>query len=196
MEKFKPEWRNITTRSGFRYKCGYCGADTAPSSGWYTNTINNEMGQVLICSYCNRPSFIFLYDGEIKSVTPSPKMGNDISGLPKEVGSLYDEARRCTASQAYTSAVLTCRKILMHVAVEKGAIEGQGFLSYVTYLSDNNYIPPDGKDWVDHIRQKANEANHEINIMSFEDADDLINFTEMLLRLVYEFKYRLSSKNK
>ena len=80
----------------------------------------------------------------------------------------------------------------MHVAVEKGAKEGLSFFDYVNYLSENNYIPPNGKDWVDHIRSKSNEANHEIVIMGLNEADDLISFTEMLLRLVYEFKHRLS----
>ena len=55
------------------------------------------------------------------------------------------------------------------------------------YLSDKNYVPPDGKGWVDYIRQKGNEANHEIVLMTKEDAEDLINFSEMLLRFVYEF---------
>jgi hypothetical protein len=61
----------------------------------------------------------------------------------------------------------------------------------VEYLSDQNYVPPDGKGWVDHIRKKSNEANHEIVIMKKEDALDLISFIEMLLRLIYEFPSRL-----
>jgi hypothetical protein len=32
---------------------------------------------------------------------------------------------------AFTSAVLTCRKLLMHLAVEKGAQPGKSFLEYV-----------------------------------------------------------------
>jgi hypothetical protein len=40
---------------------------------------------------------------------------------------------------------------------------------------------------VDYIRTKGNEANHEITIMSDEDAKDLITFSEMLLKFVYEF---------
>ena len=75
----------------------------------------------------------------------------------------------------------------MHVAVEKGAEEGKPFLEYVEYLSQKGYVPPDGKGWVDYIRTKGNEANHEIKIMSFADASDLITFSEMLLKFVYEF---------
>jgi hypothetical protein len=88
---------------------------------------------------------------------------------------------------SFTSVVLTCRKLLMHVAVEKGAQAGKTFLEYVDYLAQKGYVPPDGKGWVDYIRTKGNEANHEIKVMSSGDASDLITFLEMLLKFVYEF---------
>ena len=75
----------------------------------------------------------------------------------------------------------------MHIAVEKGAAVGKSFLEYVEYLAQKGYIPPDGKGWVDYILKKGNEANHEIKIMSSDDAADLITFSEMLLKFVYEF---------
>jgi hypothetical protein len=92
---------------------------------------------------------------------------------------------------SFTAAVLTCRKLLMHIAVEKGAATGQSFLEYVDYLFQRGYIPPDGKDWVDHIRTKGNEANHEIKIVSSAEAGDLIAFSEMLLKFVYEFPAKM-----
>jgi len=63
------------------------------------------------------------------------------------------------------------------------------------YLADNNYVPPDGKGWVDHIRKKGNEANHEIVIMSKEEAFELLSFVEMLLKIVYEFPARILPNN-
>ncbi len=82
----------------------------------------------------------------------------------------------------------------MHIAVDKGADEGKRFIEYVEYLSNAGYIPPDGKEWVDHIRSKGNEANHEIVIMSKGDALDLITFIEMLLKFIYEFPSRIPQK--
>lgn len=75
----------------------------------------------------------------------------------------------------------------MHIAVAKGAPAGDDFIKYVEYLADNHFIPPDAKQWVDHIRKKGNEANHQINIMSQNEAEELIIFCEMLLKLIYEF---------
>jgi hypothetical protein len=74
----------------------------------------------------------------------------------------------------------------MHIAVDKGAKANQAFLDYINYLADKGYIPPDGRVWVDYIRQRSNEANHEIVLMSREDAVGLVSLTEMLLRLIYE----------
>jgi hypothetical protein len=82
----------------------------------------------------------------------------------------------------------------MHIAVGRGAKEGKSFIDYVNYLSDNHYIPPDAKDWVDHIRRKGNEANHEIKIMTPDDAQDLISFIEMLLKIIYEFPANIRRK--
>ncbi|GAE92941.1 hypothetical protein JCM21714_1967 [Gracilibacillus boraciitolerans JCM 21714] len=39
---------------------------------------------------------------------------------------------------------------------------------------------------MDHIRKKGNEANHELPDMQEDDAEELLKFTEMLLRFVYE----------
>ena len=105
----------------------------------------------------------------------------------KNVEDLYQEARRATSAGSHTAAVLCCRKLLMHIAVSKGAKPGETFASYVNYLSDNNYVPPGAKEWVDHIREIGNEANHEINIMKPDDSKDLIKFSEMLLKIIFEF---------
>jgi hypothetical protein len=200
MSIYKANWQDLKNIQNIRFECGYCGADTAPAYGWYSNAYtegDKYQGYVAICTNCNKPSFIDVKhpNFNIRTLVPSPKMGNEVDGLPQDLEKLYEEARICTSSGAYTSAVLTCRKILMHVAVEKKAKPNLKFIDYVDYLATNGYVPPDGKDWVDYIRTKANEANHEIRVMSREDAGDLITFTEMLLRLVYEFKNRLSKRN-
>lgn len=92
---------------------------------------------------------------------------------------------------AHTATALLCRKLLMYVAVEKGAEEGKSFQYYVTYLADNHYVPPDGRAWVDHIRVRGNDATHQITIIAREDAEQLVIFTAMLLRQIYEFAGRL-----
>jgi len=142
---------------------------------------------IVACGGCNRPTFF-----ERGKQTPRPRLGSDVAHLPEMLATLYLEARDCTQVGAFTACVLVCRKILMHVAVEQGAKPNQSFFEYVQYLADKNYVPPNGKGWVDHIRLKGNEATHEIVLMDETQAKELLSFTEMLLKFVYEFPARLT----
>jgi hypothetical protein len=103
-----------------------------------------------------------------------------------KIEALYEEARQCTAYGAYTSAVMLCRKLLMNVAVQQGAPNNLTFQAYVGHLDQKGFVPPNGKKWVDEIRQKGNEANHEVHLMTENDAQRIIRFSEMLLRFIYE----------
>jgi hypothetical protein len=113
--------------------------------------------------------------------------------LPADIAALYNEARNCMAVHSYTAAVLICRKLLMNIAVSQKAKENQAFIHYVDYLASQGYVPPNGRTWVDRIRTKGNEATHEIKLMSQPDAEELLSFTEMLLKFVYEFPGKLST---
>lgn len=79
----------------------------------------------------------------------------------------------------------------MNIAVSQNAKEGEPFLAYVEYLAEKGYVPPNGRGWVDHIRKRGNEANHEIELMSEDDAKELVLFSEMLLKFIYEFPNRV-----
>lgn len=170
----------MTVRRAFR--CGYCGHDVASATGYFAAMEHT----IYICPYCQKPTY-FNRD----TPTPGAMFGNEVTGVPADVNDLYNEARRCMTVSAFTSAGLACRKILMNLAVGKGADEGKPFVEYVDYLAKKGYVPPEGRGWVDHIRKKANEATHEINPMSEADAKDLITFSEMLLKFVYEFPSRI-----
>jgi hypothetical protein len=82
----------------------------------------------------------------------------------------------------------------MNVSVSLGAKEGLSFAEYVEFLAKAGYVPPNGKAWVDHIRSRGNEATHEIALMQSSDAQDLIQFSEMLLKFIYEFPMKVPAK--
>ena len=118
---------------------------------------------------------------------PAPMYGNVIEGIKDEsLNQLYNETRRCIGSNSYTAAILCCRKMLMHIAVDKGADKNQDFKYYVEYLLEKGHIAKNAVEWVDYIRKKGNEANHEISIMKKKDAIVLLEFTEILLKTIYE----------
>ena len=163
-----------------KYTCGFCDLVVGADLGFLSNAGLHI--RISICPHCNRPTYF-----ENQNQYPGVAFGGNVEKLPADVGSLYDEARVCCSSSAFTGAVLLLRKLLMNIAVNKGAPEGQKFIEYVEYLSVKGYVPPDGKGWVDHIRKKGNEATHEIKLMAKTDAEDLITFSQMLLKFIYEF---------
>ncbi len=189
----KYTWNGPSDIPSRGFTCGYCNRPLASAKGWFGQWTSNiqERAYVYICHHCTSPTFI---DHQGRQ-WPGVVFGHPVSNIPEQtVARLYEEARKATGADAHTAAVLSCRKLLMHIAVAKGAPTGHSFAAYVDWLAANHYISPDAKDWVDHIRQKGNEANHEIVIMTADDAKDLVSFCEMLLKTIFEFPAAIRKK--
>lgn len=185
------DWNNTSGLPSHGYQCGYCGYSVGSDRGYIgVDRFDGTVGRIYICPHCTNPTFFHSYSTQVPDVRP----GNDVEDVPDDVNDLYDEGRSCVAACAYTASVLASRKLLMNIAVSRGAKEGLRFVEYVEYLANNNYVPPDGKDWVAHIRGKGNEATHEIAMMQREDAVELITLSEMLLKFIYEFPARVKAK--
>ena len=183
------QWENIMVIGTHSFVCGHCGSDIATEKGFKSG---NNSAKIYICHKCTEPNYFNTSGNQ----TLGSKFGDDVSDIDDSlVEKLYDEARKCMSVSAYTAAVLSCRKLLMHIAVSKGADKGKKFIEYVEYLSDNNYVPPGAKGWVDHIREKGNEANHEIVLMEEGDAKELISFIGMLLKIIFEFPAKVVKKS-
>jgi hypothetical protein len=186
-------WFNRQVLENRSFVCGYCGDKVSSASGYKIGDKSDgsgvPRGGIYICSNCQGPNFFAPDDRRF----PSPPFGQSVSHVPGDLDSLYEEARRCTALTCYTASVLLCRKMLMNIAVQQGAEEGLKFIQYVDYLASKGFIPPNGRHWVDHIRKKGNEATHEIALMEEQDARELLVFSEMLLKFIYEFPSMVTS---
>jgi hypothetical protein len=189
------DWQGTAGLSSKPYTCGHCGNQLASERGYYATRnrggVANLVAYIYVCHHCKKPTFFDETDDQI----PGSTFGRAVGHIPEEdVKPLYEEARSCMKVNAYTAAILCCRKLLMNIAVAQDAKEGLHFAEYVTYLADQGYLPPNGKKWVNHIRKKGNEATHEIRIMERADAEELIEFCEMLLRFIYEYPARIEEK--
>lgn len=188
----KYRWENLTKLDSVSYTCGYCGREVASNEGWVGHdSVQGHRAMVFICHNCTNPTAMLADRPQVPGVQFGKKV-EEITDV--SVNALYDEARRCTGSSCYTAAILCSRKLLMHIAVSQGAAIGLNFTDYVDHLSNNGYVPPNGKLWVDHIRKKGNEANHEITIGTKEQAEELLTFLEMLLKFIYEFPSKMNKK--
>ena len=180
-------WRNAEKSPSKDYKCGHCASNIVSGIGYSAlSNVGASTGivaRIYICHKCNQPTFFDRFNNQI----PGPIIGNRVKYIPDEdVENIFKEAKACFSISAYTSSVMCCRKLLMNLSVSEGAKEGKNFTDYVNYLNDKNYIPPNGKKWVDSIRKLGNSANHKIEFKTQKEAERILNFTEMLLRFIYE----------
>jgi hypothetical protein len=163
--------------------CGHCGRDVAAAVLIMTSAdANAPQTKWLRCVNCGGGLVLTPERG----LLPAARPGANLEGLPGDVRRAYDEARSTASVNAWTSVEMMCRKILMHVAVDKGAKGNQTFAAYLTYLQEKGYISPVMAGWVDLIRKHGNEAVHELPEVSEQRARSTLIFTEQLLRMTYE----------
>jgi len=175
-------WNQASTMETRSFRCGHCGEAVASNVGYLTDGGSSSKSRIYICHFCNRPSS-FIEDVQI----PGPLFGGAVKHLPLHIEKLYLEAQKSIGASAFTGCVLLARKMLMNIGVDLGASPNGNFLSYISFLADQHFIPANARGWVDHIRSKGNEANHEVILMTETDAKELMGLTEMLLKIVYEF---------
>ena len=184
MHKAAQKYDGLQEGSWTRYVCGHCGKSVA---GAVIASYNTNRIHWLLCPGCEKGSV-----RNNNEVIPGVKFGPEISGLPSVVKEAYEESRQCMSVNAFVAAELLCRKLLMHVAVDKGAKEGETFAAYLTYLEDHGYITPPMKSWVDLIRQHGNAATHELETPSKNRAEGTVMLTAELLRVIYEMEHMAS----
>ena len=172
----------------FTYVCGHCGVKVA---GIIASKYARDDVFWLACTNCVRGSV-----SNFGTITPPPLLGEDVEGLPDKIQSAYMEARKSFSHECYVACELMCRKILMNVAVEKGAVEGDGFAQYVDYMSKEGHITKSMRQWVVQIKNNGNESTHKINPPNLERTKTTLTFTSLLLKNVYETAYLMGSKPK
>jgi uncharacterized protein DUF4145 len=182
------DYPHVDEHQWLTYTCPWC---SKVVSGAIVASAPSTDGSTLWmrCSSCLEGALIKEVGPFGHDVYPPMPFGPDVIGLPQDVKRAYYEARRCIGVGAYTAAELMCRKILMHVGVDKGAKEGQKFAAYLTYLESHGYVTPPMKGWVELIKDHGNAATHELPSTTRQRAESTLMFTAELLRLVYEMEH-------
>ena len=189
MHVMLPKTSTMTTgddRAWFDCVCGHCGRVISGAVLAYSYKGDLQpIERWIRCPHCGLGIFVAA-DG---TAFPGPKVGQDVEGLPDDVREAYDQARRCAEVNAITACEVMCRKILMHIAVDKGAKSDNTFKGFVNYLEQHHYVTPPMKPWVDVIRDRGNIAAHELPRTEKEQAIGTLTFTAHLLRNVYEMEF-------
>lgn len=166
------------------FTCGYCGREVSSDKGYINSP--SETPAVYICPRCFRPNY-FEGDSQFPDVSPAKA----VDGLPKHVNEAYQEMRGCMTVAAYCAAAMMARKLLMNLAVSKGAKGNQSFCYYVDYVA-SNVVSPNSLPWIAKIKDIGNGANHELPAISKEAATQACLFVEMALRIAFEYPERAS----
>lgn len=174
------KWSSLVDQEPVEFKCGYCGAHVGTHRGFYHK--DHHSYRVYVCTNCGRPTFF----GD-STQTPGSLLGRNIGKLPENVERLYIEINKAIQNGLHTSAILSGRKLIMHLAVDvAGAEPGLNFVDYISHIKDSGYIPPNGEQLLEYIRTLGNQNNHEIIFADEDQANKLHKFIESLLIFMYE----------
>ena len=177
----------------WRIVCGGCGLLVAAEAVYGspvvgTGPLDNNSAAMnstlwLQCPNCGEGS-VKLRTG---AVYPAAPVGAPLKGLPTEVDGAWREAGTAFSVSAYTACEMMCRKLLMHVAVDKaGSKPGKHFVEYVNDLESAGLIISRLKPLLDRVKDRGNEANHQIPSSSEKDSRWTLTVTRYLLEGVYQ----------
>ncbi|MEZ7511159.1 DUF4145 domain-containing protein [Bacillus pumilus] len=194
MESFYYEnyfWADSHDVEKEKYTCGYCNSLAAPTYGYLTHEyIESERksgSKILICPNCRNPTHI----NGIGQQFPPISIIKGIRQLPENIQDLYKEVCDSFSVNAFTGASILARKMIMNIAIEKGDKKDKSFIQYVEFLVNEGIVPKSAEKWLDAVRLNGNIAAHNIEKSTKEETQKLIDFLEMLLRIVYEFEAEL-----
>ena len=183
-------WANANPVAGATFECPHCGSKTTPLLIATSHQVTDPKKvqavaptRIYACPGCTYPTISIEAE---KRYIPGQRLGRSVRNLPDNIAFLYEEATDAASVGAYTACAMVARKVLMNLAVLEGAPENKSFKQYVDYLSENGFVPKKGQPWVDKIRTGGNEATHEIELISAEQAKDVMYLLENLLRFNFE----------
>jgi len=187
MFKFSSQlWQNISNVNSIPFICWNCGNKVSSEKAYksYDDYNPSQIGSLIyICPHCKAPVIV---DDENKQIL-LPLPGKKINKLPENISIIYSEIRKCMQSGCFNGAIMLMRKLIMHIAVEEGADEGEKFVEYIDYLCDKGIVPRKSKNKTDSVRTLGNSTNHEVENRTQEDAQNCFEFIELLLKVNYEF---------
>lgn len=170
------------------FPCVHCRSE-------FTNVVAQIEGvsYALFCSYCLKPSVVWVdNEGNLQSA-PAQQPDRAPLGTPDGIVDAWFEGERCFHAGAYNAASMMYRKIIFLVAVDRGMPAKEknksapNFAKCLDYLVSEGYITERHRHvWADAIRIIGNNAAHEIEPITDEQAKVSSYFIRIILETVYE----------
>lgn len=119
---------------------------------------------------------------EIYPKIPSPDVPRF---LPPNIEKFYRQALDNENRKNWDSCGAMCRKVLDVATKEKGADQNDGMKKRLSFLQQNGILSPALVEWADAIWKDGNDASHDSDPFSPEEAQQIRSFTELFLMYVY-----------
>jgi hypothetical protein len=150
------------------------------------------------CSKCSEVSILaredygmgFEYDTPI-IVFPAPRRLN--AEVPESLRREWDEARICFEAKAYTATVVMIRRTLEAACKDQG-VSNRNLSAALGELKTLGLIDDTLAEWAHELRLLGNRGAHAVSgsIMR-DDAEDSLDFAEVLLEHMYVLRKRFES---
>jgi hypothetical protein len=128
---------------------------------------------------------------------PEPKPSKAPDHVPDGIAAYFIEASDNLKRAAYTSSGMMSRKVIdVSTKRQLGSDSGRyrDNRNRIDALANNGSITRDLQDWAHHIRVGGNDAAHEDDPFTKDEAADLLSFTELYLTYVYSLPGRLRAR--
>jgi hypothetical protein len=156
------------------YICNHCGEGVvARVLCMHTGSLTSERGDI-----SRNPNIT------IQAIYPETPKCDAPEYVPKNISQFYKEGFESLRRQNYNAAGMMFRKVLDIATKDIGGTKTNLF-HRIEELADKHIITPDMKEWAHEIREIGNDAAHDSGSLPHGEAEDLKNFTELLLQYIY-----------
>jgi Domain of unknown function (DUF4145) len=116
--------------------------------------------------------------------------------VPDSIRNAFTEARTCFRAKAFIATAIMCRKTLEGICSAHGT-KSKNLAGELKELKDKGVIENRLFEWAEALRTMGNEAAHGVDfIVSREDAEDTLQFTEALIQYVFTYRDRFEEFKK
>jgi hypothetical protein len=203
-------------------ECPHCGVEKVGFS--FSGEVQSPTGPpntkrfrtVLICSSCEE-IVVAIFDGSpsatyspsacpgdprkfgwnIFKSYPQPALSKCPTHTPGELKRIFDQAANALKRRDPDASGAMSRKV---VDVSTQQLLGEQSKKYsniqgrIDALAAANKLTPDLKDWAHQVRLGGNDAAHDLDPFTQEEADELLDFADLYLTYVYSLPARLKER--
>lgn len=169
------------------YTCGVCGGTTNGRVLCDVQRVSDGARVSWCWCSCERgkPTILVEKDGMTLSHFPIAKEFHAKPNWPPDLAKLYEEAAKSFSAGAFTACAMVCRKLLMATACHEGEQDGKSFVEYVGFITTSVLAFPKAQLAIDRIRTIGNDANHNVQFVSEDDAKRAMEIVTYLLATIY-----------